>query len=81
MPKVFRPYQSAAAANKTGTTVNDVIYARTGGTEGDPNKMVTYVKAYQKPVQPNTALQIAQRDLFSDIADAMKALKMAVKKS
>lgn len=80
MAKAIMPFRSMAAQGKMGESPSSLVYQRTGGNCA-PERMVTVVKAYRKPSNPNTTLQQAQRSYFGEIFRAGKALKDAVKKS
>lgn len=80
MAKAIMPFRSMAAQGKMGASPSSLVYQRTGGN-CSPERMVTVVKGYRKPFNPNTALQQAQRQSFAAKFRAGKALKDAVKKS
>ena len=79
MAKAIMPFRSMAAQGKMGASPSSLVYQRTGGNCA-PERMVTVVKGYRKPLNPNTTLQRAQRSFFGEICRAGKALKDAVKK-
>ena len=79
MAKAIMPFRSMAAQGKMGASPSSLVYQRTGGNCA-PERMVTVVKGYRKPSNPNTALQQAQRSYFAELFRAGKALKDAVKK-
>lgn len=80
MAKAIMPFRSLAGQGKMGSSPSSLVYQRTGAN-CTPERMVTIVKAYRKPSNPNTSLQRAQRSYFGEIFRAGKALKDAVKKS
>ena len=85
MAKVYLPLQSVAASGKMGSTISSIVFQRTGGSDSDPYKQVTYVKMRVVPYNPNTLLQQAQRELFKQVMKfglfmCFKGLKDAVKK-
>lgn len=79
MAKAIMPFRSMAAQGKMGASPSSLVYQRTGGNCA-PERMVTVVKGYRKPSNPNTARQQAQRSFFGELNRAGKALKDAVKK-
>lgn len=85
MAKVYLPLQSVAASGKMASTISSIVFQRTGGSDSDPYKQVTYVKMRVVPYNPNSLLQQAQRELFKGVMKSglflkRKALKDAVKK-
>lgn len=79
MAKAIMPFRSMAAQGKMGASPSSLVYQRTGGNCA-PERMVTVVKGYRKPLNPNTSLQQAQRSFFAAVFRAGKPLKDAVKK-
>lgn len=79
MAKAIMPFRSMAAQGKMGASPSSLVYQRTGGNCA-PERMVTVVKGYRKPSNPNTLRQQAQRGSFAEKFRAGKALHDAVKK-